>query len=74
MSDFTNIEPEPNSWLKTIPDSFYEVIGRIIPGGTFIFGLTYTIDQTFLFDLIFKKKLPVLSSGLGDDKRRNTSF
>lgn len=57
MSNNTNVEPEPSSWLTIIPDFFYEVIGRIIPGGTFILGLTYTINQTFLFDLIFKKKI-----------------
>jgi len=57
MSDNTNVEPEPSSWLTIIPDFFYEVIGRIIPGSTFILGLTYTINQTFLFDLIFKKKI-----------------
>jgi hypothetical protein len=57
MSNNTNEEPEPSSWLTIIPDFFYEVIGRIIPGGTFIFGLTSIINQTFLVDLIFKQKI-----------------
>lgn len=57
MPDNTKVNKEPTSWFTIIPDFFYEVIGRIIPGGTFIFLLTYTIDQTFLCDLIFKQEI-----------------
>jgi hypothetical protein len=53
MSDDTK---ESTSWFTIIPEFFYEVIGRIIPGGTFIFGLTYIINQAFLF-AIFKKQI-----------------
>ncbi len=45
------------SWASVIPEFFYELIGRIIPGGTFILGLIYTIDQTILCDVILKQKI-----------------
>lgn len=45
------------SWASVIPEFFYELIGRIIPGGTFILGLIYTIDQTFLCEVILKQKM-----------------
>jgi hypothetical protein len=57
MPDDSKVNREPTSWFTIIPDFFYEVIGRIIPGGTFIFLLTYTIGPTFLCDLILKQKI-----------------
>jgi len=44
------------SWASVIPEFFYELIGRIIPGGTFILGLIYTINQSFLCEVLFKTK------------------
>jgi len=44
------------SWASVIPGFFYELIGRIIPGGTFILGLIYTFAQPFLCDVILKQK------------------
>lgn len=45
------------SWASVIPDFFYELIGRIIPGGTFLLGLIYTVDQTFFCEVILKQKV-----------------
>jgi hypothetical protein len=45
------------TWASLIPEFFYELIGRIIPGGTFILGLIYTIDQSFFCEVILKQKM-----------------
>lgn len=40
------------TWASLIPDFFYDLIGRVIPGCLFIIGLVYTLDKEIIFKLL----------------------
>jgi len=40
------------TWASLIPDLFYDLIGRVIPGCLFIIGLVYTLDKEIIFKLL----------------------
>lgn len=52
MADIKPVTNEANTLTSLIPEFFYVLIGRIIPGFLFIIGLVYALDKTIIFELL----------------------
>lgn len=63
MDNEKNSENAPVNWASLVPELFYDLIGRVIPGIAFIIGLVYVLDKTIIHELWEQK----LSSGQNFD-------
>ncbi|MCX6583067.1 MAG: hypothetical protein NT166_23060 [Candidatus Aminicenantes bacterium] len=52
MEDIKLPTNEANTLTSLIPEFFYVLIGRAIPGCLFIIGLVYALDKTIIFELL----------------------
>jgi len=52
MADIKSVTNEANTLTSLIPEFFYVLIGRAIPGCLFIIGLVYALDKTIIFELL----------------------
>ncbi|HLP45621.1 MAG TPA: hypothetical protein VK469_06730 [Candidatus Kapabacteria bacterium] len=57
MEDTESITNEANTWASLIPDFFYVLIGRAIPGCLFIIGLVYALDKTIIDRLLLNESI-----------------
>jgi hypothetical protein len=55
MADTDSIKNEANTWASLIPEFFYVLIGRAIPGCLFIIGLVYALDKTIFEKLLLNE-------------------
>lgn len=57
MADMESIPNGSNTLTSLIPEFFYVLIGRTIPGFLFIIGLVYALDKKIIYRLLFNESI-----------------